>query len=547
MDISSEQNKLIVKGFLVLFAVMLLSYVANINIVYSSLRAVLGLAFVLFIPGYIATYTFFKSGEVDALERIALSVALSISLVVLTVMFSNLYLGIPINLLSIVLEIGIICAFFVNIIFFRRNFRSMVQYELFLLRVINPIVSKLTFAGDPNRKKKLFMVFGISLIALFLAVDIFYPYIFIDPVEEERMFVPTIAEPYNLSDLYDESMAVYRFYSQKGVSENITNVSISRPWVVSFDDKIVFLGYDIDNSVLSAGGTFHIKYYWKCMEEFDEDYRVFVHVTDIDDTIIFQQDHELPIKTSLLKKGDIVMEEYDVRVPSNIENGVYLMKIGLYDRDEGGRLPIVSGRLIDSNSRAIIARIDIVFGIGEQEEPEIEEPVELLNISESYNISMTVRHFYPAEDVEEELTGIEIQNSAVMNFDNTIMFLGYDLDKATLKPGETFHITYFWKSIEVVDADYDAKVYITNDMINDYDFVLTSTGRLAFRHDHKFPVDTTSWSFGDVIMEEYDVTVPADMEAGTYDIGIGVENSETGRMLMQVSGADSIATIEIED
>ncbi|NOQ55297.1 MAG: DUF1616 domain-containing protein, partial [Nanohaloarchaea archaeon] len=164
----------------------------GIDILYSVSRAVLGLIFVLFIPGYIATYSFFKDGEVDALERVALSIGLSISLVVLTVMFSNLYLGIPINFVSIVVEIAFICVFFGNVTAFQRSSVWMGLYGRF--------VSKLTFVGDPKRKKKLFMISGISIIALFLAVDIFYPYIFIEPVKEERVLFSRIAEPYNFSD-----------------------------------------------------------------------------------------------------------------------------------------------------------------------------------------------------------------------------------------------------------------------------------------------------------------------------------------------------------
>ncbi|MCK4809218.1 MAG: DUF1616 domain-containing protein, partial [Candidatus Aenigmarchaeota archaeon] len=244
-DISIKQNEIIGKVFIYLLAVTLLSYVIGIDSLYSVSRALLGLVFVLFIPGYIASYSFFEDGEVDALERVALSVALSISLVVLTVMFSNLYLGIPINLVSIVAEIAFICVFFGNVTAFKRSRKWMGLYDRF--------VSKLTFEGHPKRKKKLFMISGISLIALFLAVDIFYPYIFVEPVEEERVLFSPIAEPYNFSELYDGSMRVYRFYPQQGVSETVTNVAVSRPWVVSFDDKIAFLGYDIDAAVLGAG------------------------------------------------------------------------------------------------------------------------------------------------------------------------------------------------------------------------------------------------------------------------------------------------------
>ncbi len=60
-----------------------------------SLRAILGLIYVLFVPGYVMVRLFFN--EVDWIEKAALSMGLSISLVILSVMFSNLIFRIPIT------------------------------------------------------------------------------------------------------------------------------------------------------------------------------------------------------------------------------------------------------------------------------------------------------------------------------------------------------------------------------------------------------------------------------------------------------------------
>lgn len=72
------------------------------------LRVVFGSVYVLFLPGYVLTYVFFKKQEIDWLERIALSFALSIAVVPLLVFYLNLA-GIKINALSVSLTIlGII-------------------------------------------------------------------------------------------------------------------------------------------------------------------------------------------------------------------------------------------------------------------------------------------------------------------------------------------------------------------------------------------------------------------------------------------------------
>ncbi len=58
------------------------------------IRAVVGFLLVLFIPGFAATYALFpKNDELDEIERIALSIGLSIALVVLTIAALNMATG----------------------------------------------------------------------------------------------------------------------------------------------------------------------------------------------------------------------------------------------------------------------------------------------------------------------------------------------------------------------------------------------------------------------------------------------------------------------
>ena len=77
------------------------------NIVVQILRMIFGSIFILFIPGYFLTLSFFNDNEIDLLERFALSFALSISVVPLMSFYLNL-IWLKINELSVYLIVILI-------------------------------------------------------------------------------------------------------------------------------------------------------------------------------------------------------------------------------------------------------------------------------------------------------------------------------------------------------------------------------------------------------------------------------------------------------
>jgi len=108
---------------------------------------------------------------------------------------------------------------------------------------------------------------------------------------------------------------------------------IQHPIKANFSNKIEFLGYNTHKTKLEIGEIVHITYYWKCLERMEENYTVFVHFTDKDGKIVFQQDHpfchgEYP--TSEWKKGEIIKEEYYSFIPANVKEGVYDVRVGVY-------------------------------------------------------------------------------------------------------------------------------------------------------------------------------------------------------------------------
>lgn len=467
-----ETDKRLLLAFLGGVVLDIVFYCLGLDLPYRVLRAVLGLAFVLFIPGYIATHVFFKD-EVDEIERIALSVGLSISLVVLTVMFSNLALKIPINFGTIVIEILAICGVFYGIVRLQESH---------------------VFDGVIIPKKTLYIASGAALISLIFIADIFYPAMFAGAPQESRSDMKKIT----LRELYDRNMTVMRFYPQKGLSENLTGVAIPETSVVVFDGNVALLSSSIDKTDLNVGDTFHITYYWASVNATDKNYSAKVDITDAGGKVLFNQNHNFPAK---LNGRDVMIEEYDVKVPK-MNEGTYLIRAGLSDAK------VTSGSFIDTQNRAIIGMINVHNAT--------------LNFSELYNENMIVKRFYSQKKIQQTTSGIKIQNPVVVDFDKSIALLGYSIDKTSLKAGETFNIAYFWKSLDAVDINYTAFVHFTNE-----------TGAVKFQQDHGLPLKTALWRQGDIIMEVYDVKVPV-IPAGEYAIRIGLYDSSGTKQRMPV-------------
>jgi len=72
------------------------------------LRYIFGSIFVLFVPGFTWSWIFFKKDKIDWIERIALSVALSIALVPLTILWLNYIIHVKITVLNTTLSICIL-------------------------------------------------------------------------------------------------------------------------------------------------------------------------------------------------------------------------------------------------------------------------------------------------------------------------------------------------------------------------------------------------------------------------------------------------------
>jgi len=113
-----------------------------------------------------------------------------------------------------------------------------------------------------------------------------------------------------------------------------------------------------------APGEFEITYEWKLTRKRDEDFRVFVHFTDEDGRILFQNDHDPKPPTSQWAPGLIQQGPMRVKIPEGLE-GTVMIRMGLYrpeaaDIGKPARDPL-DGRE-DGELRIIVGYLDIRDG-----------------------------------------------------------------------------------------------------------------------------------------------------------------------------------------
>jgi hypothetical protein len=109
--------------------------------------------------------------------------------------------------------------------------------------------------------------------------------------------------------------------------------------------RVRLLGYEpLLPTQLEMGTTLPLTLTWECLDTFDEDYTVFVHLAGPDGQPVAQADGQ-PLggayPTSFWDVGERLADSYLLEVPSDAPSGEYDLRVGMYLLDTGERLPLL--------------------------------------------------------------------------------------------------------------------------------------------------------------------------------------------------------------
>jgi uncharacterized membrane protein len=139
--------------------------------------------------------------------------------------------------------------------------------------------------------------------------------------------------------------------------------SVETPVTWNFGSLATLIGYRLSASQARPGDHLHLTLYWRARGNSGTvAYTAFGHLLDAQSVIWAQQDHP-PAgpgnPTSGWIAGEYVVDDYDLAIKPDAPPGSYVVEIGLYDPQNGARLPVVDANGAPAGDRVVLATVQL--------------------------------------------------------------------------------------------------------------------------------------------------------------------------------------------
>jgi hypothetical protein len=246
-------------------------------------------------------------------------------------------------------------------------------------------------------------------------------------------------------------------------------LGISQPLEADFGGRIALLGYELGRDAVQPGDSLYLMLFWQALADLDENYSLTVALVDEKGKVVGEERFSPLVwahPTSRWLADEVWRGQYDFTVPIEAQPGQAQLQIGLVD--EPGR--------------------------------PLGESVSLASLE----IQATERVF----------TMPETQYPSGANLRDLVTLVGADLDRATVGPGETLHLTLYWQAQTRMERSYTVFTHL-----------LDADSRIWAQQDG-IPANgarpTTGWVPGEVIRDEVQLAVDPQAPSGDYVIEVGL-------------------------
>ena len=239
--------------------------------------------------------------------------------------------------------------------------------------------------------------------------------------------------------------------------------------------EIRLLGYDLPRREVGPGEGVEVALYWEAFDDVEGDYEVKVELRSGEGKAWERVARPVygNYPTTEWKAGEVLRDWHEVRLGADAPPGRYELWVELVRGGEGV-------------GRARLEEIDVVGRAHAFEVPKMEHPLE-------------------------------------MRLGDKVKLLGYDLSPTTLSPGDTLHLTLYWQALEEMDRSYTVFAHL----IDDGNHIWSQRDSIP----GNYALPTTSWLEGEILADEYELMVGADVPAGAYLVEIGMYLAQTGERL----------------
>ena len=264
-------------------------------------------------------------------------------------------------------------------------------------------------------------------------------------------------------------------------------LEIARPRRANFGGDIRLLGWDVSSTDARPGDTLHLSLFWEAQHSPRADYTARLWLIDERGEFggeVRAAPAGAQYPTGQWHAGEVLRGQYELMVDAAAPTGTYSLMLNLFDgAGHPLRVPDLQlGRITVSGRQRL------------------------------FEVPTTIQHPLQAELGE------------------MVRFLGYDLPRREVSPGDMLSLTLYWQTIRRMDTSYTVFTHL-----------LDENSRIWGQKDN-IPVQstypTTGWLPGEVIVDHYEIPVRKDAPPGLYRIEIGLYDAATGIRLPVVNPAD---------
>jgi hypothetical protein len=259
-----------------------------------------------------------------------------------------------------------------------------------------------------------------------------------------------------------------------------------------FDGQVELLGYDLSTTEVKAGEPLRVILFWRALRSMERDYCLHLQVQDGEGHVWAAGEFPLANEeypTNRWNEGEVIRGQYDLTVDAAAPTGEQTLDFNLQLSSlqsfgqAQGRPPTLRPGSGQASNFQPLTKLSVVA------------PERLFIVPD------------------------EIQQPLQVNLADKVAFLGYDLDKVTVKPGGTLHLTLYWQALAEMETSYTVFVHLLDAQNRTWG----QTDNLPVGGTHP----TTSWLSGEVVIDKYELVVDATAPAGEYQIEVGMYDLET--------------------
>jgi len=280
----------------------------------------------------------------------------------------------------------------------------------------------------------------------------------------------------------------------------------------NFDNELMLYGYGLSETPLTAGTTIGVTLLWQALRRPLADRVVAVQLVSRSDERLWAASEGQPVDgtypTSMWWRGEVVREQHDLLIPATIPDGLYELRVTVYDPTSGDSLTVLRWTR-RSTGYAMLGLI----------------PVQGRRHTFTIPPDIPVRHEAVIGQVAR-LLGYSLrlggQSRARAEVDETL----------PLRPGETVELTLYWQALGDSQVPYTVFTHLLGPDGQIWGQDDSQPGRGAW--------PTTGWVAGEVLTDTYTLTLALAAPPGEYAIELGFYDATTGLRLPVAGGGDRV-------